>query len=272
MNIENVVEIDIAKVLKTKAPNAWVPNFVIQYLRRIAHEEELNDFFRKNNSLRNLDFIEAGLKYLEVTTTLEGEENLPSGGSYIFASNHPLGGLDGIAMGYLLGKAYDGKVKFFSNDLLMNVHPIRDLFVPVNKTGAQSKEHAEQMQKLYESDNHLLTYPAGMCSREMNGEIMDLEWKKNFIKKAIEYKRDVVPVYFEGRNSNFFYKLANFRKFLGLKFNVEMLYLSDEMFRQRGNHFTIRIGKPVSWQTFDRSKSQTEWAAWMKEQVYRMRK
>jgi putative hemolysin len=272
MSTESIVEIDIAKVLKSKAPNTWVPNFVVQYLRRIAHEAELNDFFRKNSSLRNLDFIEAGLDYLKVTMTLEGQENLPFGGKYIFASNHPLGGLDGIAIGYQLGKVYDGKVKFFSNDLLMNVHPIRELFVPVNKTGAQGKGHAEMMRQLYESDNHLITYPAGMCSRKINGEIMDLEWKKNFVKKSIEYQRDVVPVYFEGRNSSFFYNLANIRKLLGLKFNVEMLYLSDEMFRQKGNHFTIRIGKPVSWETFDKSKSHAQWAEWMKAKVYSMRK
>ncbi len=272
MNTNNIVEIDIAKVVKTKAPNRWVPNFLIQYLRRIAHEEELNTFFKKNSSLRNLDFIEAGLQYLEVTMSLEGKENLPFGGKYIFACNHPLGGLDGIAIGFLLGKEYDGKVKFFSNDLLMNVHPIRELFVPVNKTGAQGKEHAEMMKQLYESDNHLITYPSGMCSRKIDGEIMDLEWKKNFVKKSIEYQRDVVPVYFEGRNSNFFYRLANFRKFLGLKFNVEMLYLSDEMFRQKGNHFIIRIGEPISWQSFDKSKSHSEWADWVKVKVYSMRK
>ena len=177
-----------------------------------------------------------------------------------------------MPLGYLLGKEYEGKVKFFSNDLLMNVHPIRDLFVPVNKTGAQSKTHAEMMERLYHSENHLITYPAGMCSRKINGEIMDLEWKKNFVKKSIEYQRDVVPVYFEGRNSNFFYRLANIRKFLGLKFNVEMLYLSDEMFRQKGNHFTVRIGKPVAWQTFDKSKTQAEWAEWMKVKVYSMRR
>jgi putative hemolysin len=182
-----------------------------------------------------------------------------------------LGGLDGIALGYLLGKEYDGKVKFFSNDLLMNVHPIRELFVPVNKTGAQGKGHAEMMKQFYESNNHLITYPSGMCSRKIKGEIMDLEWKKNFVKKSIEYQRDVVPVYFEGRNSNFFYRLANFRKFLGLKFNVEMLYLSDEMFRQKGNHFIIRIGEPVSWQTFDKSKSHSEWANLMKAKVYSLR-
>jgi len=149
---------------------------------------------------------------------------------------------------------------------------MREMFVPVNKTGAQSKDHAEKMQVLYESDNHLVTYPAGMCSRKVKGNIVDLEWKKNFISKAVQYERDVVPIYFEGRNSNFFYNLANLRKFLHIKINIEMLYLADEMFKQKGKTFTIRIGKKIPWQTFDKSKSHSEWAQWVKEIVYKMAK
>jgi putative hemolysin len=271
MSSEKVIKIDIAAVLKHKAPKANVPRFIINYLRRIVHEDEFNIFFKENPELQNLDFIEAAFKYLQVTTSIEGIENLPpKDGRYIFASNHPLGGLDGIATGYLIGKEYDGKVRFFSNDLMMHLHPMRDMFVPVNKTGAQSKEHADMMQRLYESDNHLVTYPAGICSRKVKGEIVDLEWKKNFISKAVQYKRDVVPIYFEGRNSNFFYNLANLRKFLGIKFNIEMLYLADEMFKQKGKHFTIRIGKTIPWQSFDKTKTQAEWAEYVKQIVYKM--
>ncbi|NDP20814.1 MAG: glycerol acyltransferase [Paludibacter sp.] len=271
MSKDQVMKIDIAKVLKHKAPKTKVPTFLVNYLRKIVHEDEFNVFFKNNPGLKNLEFIEAAFKYLDVTTSIVGKANLPpKDGRYIFASNHPLGGLDGITTGYLIGKEYDGKVRFFSNDLMMFLHPMKEMFVPVNKVGIQSKGHAEMMQELYESDNHLVTYPAGMCSRKINGKIIDLEWKKNFISKAVQYQRDVVPIYFEGRNSNFFYRLAKIRKFLGVKFNVEMMYLADEMFKQRGNHFTIRIGNPIPWQTFDKSKTHTEWAQEVKDIVYKM--
>jgi putative hemolysin len=147
---------------------------------------------------------------------------------------------------------------------------MKEMFIPVNKFGNQAKGHAEMMQQLYESENNLVTYPAGMCSRKTKGEICDLEWKKNFITKAVEYKRDVIPVYFNGRNSNFFYNLANLRKFLGIKFNIEMMYLPNEMFKQKNKQFTIKIGKPIPWQTFDKSKSHAKWAEWVKEVVYSM--
>ncbi len=270
MSADKVLQLDIAGVLKTKAPKTYVPKFVVNYLKRIAHEDEFNVFFNANPTLKNLDFIEAAFKYLNVTTSIAGKENLPKGGKYIFVSNHPLGGLDGVTTGYLLGREYDGKVRFFSNDLLMNLHPMKDMFVPVNKTGMQGKGHAEMMQQLYESDSHLLTYPAGMCSRKTKGKIIDLVWQKNFITKSIQYQRDVVPIYFEGRNSNFFYNLANLRKLLGIKFNIEMMYLADEMFKQRGQHFTIQIGKPIPWQTFDKTKNHHQWAEWVKDIVYKM--
>jgi len=268
---ENIT-IDIEKVLKSKAPNTKVPKFIVNYLRKIVHERELNEFFIKYPGVRNLKFIEAAFDYLHVTTSIEGKENLPHGSTYIFVGNHPLGGLDGITTGYLLGKEYDGKIRFFSNDILMNLEPMHEMFIPVNKVGNQNKNHATMMQDLYESENNLLTYPAGMCSRKIKGKIVDLEWKKNFISKAIEYQRNVIPIYFEGRNSNFFYNLANLRKFFRIKLNVEMLFLVNEMFKKKGEHFTIRIGEPIPWQTFDKSKSLNEWAAWVKGIVYKMEK
>ena len=270
MNDQNTIKINIAQVLKEKAPNTNIPKFIVNYLRRIVHEDELNEFFKKYHSLKNINFIEAALNELNVSIKTEGKDNLPSGGKYIFAGNHPLGGLDGISTGYVIGKEYDGKVKFFSNDILMNVVPLKEMFVPVNKVGSQSKSYALKMKELYESDYHLITYPSGMCSRKINGKIVDLEWKKNFISKAIEFERDVIPIYFKAKNSNFFYNLANLRKLLKIKINIEMLYLVDELFKQRGNEFTIKIGKPIPWQTFDNSKSQSEWAKWVREIVYEM--
>lgn len=265
------LRIDIAGVLHKRAPHKKVPRFLVNYLKKIVHEDEINNFLDAHPGVKNLDFMEAAFKLLQINLKIEGEENLPKGGRYIFVSNHPLGGLDGIATGYVIGKHYDSKIRFFSNDLLTNLEPLKELFIPVNKFGSQSRTGAEKMNELYESDNHLLTYPSGMVSRRQKGRIKDLEWKKNFVIKATQYQRDVVPIYFEGRNSNFFYNLASLRKFLGIKFNIEMMYLADEMFKQKGNQFTIKIGKPIPWQTFDKSKSAHHWAEHVKEIVYKMK-
>ncbi len=270
MNHDEPIRIDIKSILKLKAPNTKLPTFIVNYIRRIAHERDLNKLFIACQGTVNFEFIDASLKYLDIEVRVEGKENLPKDGRFIFAGNHPLGGLDGITTGLVLSKNYNEKIRFFSNDLLMNLEPLKDLFIPVNKVGKQSKEYAAITHDIYQSDYQLITYPAGMCSRKVKGKVVDMEWKKSFISKAVEYQRDIIPVYFEGRNSNFFYNLANLRKFLGIKINIEMLYLVDELFKNRGSHFTIRIGKPIPWQTFDKSKSQAEWAQWVKEIVYKM--
>jgi len=272
MSSKKIIKLDVLQVLRSKAPKAKIPGFIINYLRRIIHEKQFNKLFEDTAGMKNLEFIEASLNMFDVTTSLEQKENLPStNGRYIFACNHPLGGLDGIILGLIIGREYDGKVRLFVNDLLMYVEPLREMFIPANKLGSQGRTNAETLNKIFESDNHLITFPSGMCSRKMNGKIVDMDWKKNFISKAIQYKRDVVPIYFEGKNSNFFYNLAKLRKFLGIKFNIEMLYLADEMFKQKGNHFTIRVGKPISWESFDKSKRQTQWAQWVKDKVYQMK-
>jgi putative hemolysin len=273
MSSEKVINLDIAKVVKSKAPKTKIPSFIINYLRRIVHEKEFNKLFKDNSEVKNLEFIEASLRLFNVTASLENKKDLPpASGKYIFASNHPLGGLDGLTLGLLLGREFEGKIKLFTNDLLMYVQPLHEMFIPVNKVGSQGKNNVETLKNFFESDNHLITFPAGMCSRKIKGKIVDLEWKKSFITKAIQYQRDIVPIYFEGQNSNFFYNLARIRKFLGIKVNIEMLYLADEMFKQHGNHFSISIGQPIPWQTFDKSKNQAQWAQWVKEIVYKMKK
>jgi putative hemolysin len=271
MEKKQPIRIDVDTVVKERSKNKKVPRFLVNYLKKIAHQDEMNQFFIDHPDLTNLDFIEAALDMLGVKTVVKGRENFPpKDGRYIFVSNHPLGGLDGMATGLMVGREYDGMVKFFSNDLLTNLEPMREMFIPVNKLGSQTRQHAIMMDELYNSNYHLVTYPAGMCSRNVNGKIVDLEWKKNFIAKAVQYERDVIPIYFEGRNSTFFYNLAKLRKWLGIKFNIEMMFLADEMFKQRGKTFTITIGKKIPWQTFDKSKTQAEWAAWVKEMVYSM--
>ena len=189
---------------------------------------------------------------------------------YTFVSNHPLGGQDGVALGYVLGTFYDGKVKYMVNDLLMNLRGLAPLCIPINKTGKQTKDFPKMVEAGFASDDQLIMFPAGLCSRRRNGVIRDLDWKKTFIVKSVEAHRDVVPIHFEGRNSNFFYNLANLCKLSGIKFNIAMLYLADEMLKNRHKTFTITIGKPIPWQTFDKTKTPAQWAQYVKDIVYKL--
>jgi putative hemolysin len=268
-------KIDVKQVLRSKLKDKAdkIPEFVVNYLIRIIHQDEINEILRRYKDLQGVGFMEALVEdYFKVELNIKHEENLPPPDEkkYIFVSNHPLGGFDGICLSYFIGKHYNNKVKYFVNDLLLAIPNLRSIFVPINKHGSQSKDTVKKMEEAYQSDNQIITFPAGLCSRRHKGVIRDLEWKKSFIQKAIEHKRDVVPIYFEGRNSNFFYRFANIRAFFNIKMNLEMLYLPDELFKQKNKSFGIYIGKPVSWQTFDSDRKIGEWAVWMKEKVYKL--
>lgn len=264
--------IDIDKVLREKAPKyyKYIPRFVVSYLKRIVHQEELNVFLRDSKDKVGVDFLKACLEFLDANIVVKGEENLPKEGLYTFVSNHPLGGQDGVALGYVLGSFYNGKVKYMVNDLLMNLQGLAPLCIPINKTGKQAKDFPRMVEAGFASDDQLIMFPAGLCSRRQNGVIRDLDWKKTFIVKSVQTHRDVVPIHFGGRNSNFFYNLANICKFLGIKVNIAMLYLADEMLKNRHKTFTVTIGKPISWQTFDKSKTPAEWAGYVKDIVYKL--
>lgn len=269
---DSLLLIDIDKVLREKAPKyyKYIPRFVVSYLKRIVHQEELNVFLRDSKDKVGVDFLKACLEFLDANIVVKGEENLPKEGLYTFVSNHPLGGQDGVALGYILGSFYNGKVKYMVNDLLMNLQGLAPLCIPINKTGKQAKDFPRMVEAGFASDDQLIMFPAGLCSRRQNGVIRDLDWKKTFIVKSVQTHRDVVPIHFEGRNSNFFYNLANICKFLGIKVNIAMLYLADEMLKNRHKTFTVTIGKPISWQTFDKSKTPAEWAAYVKDIVYKL--
>ncbi len=264
-------QIDVEKVLFAKNPSLAkaVPGFLISYLKRIVHQDELNEFLGLYGHLRNADLIDAGLNHFSIRYKVLGLEKLPEKGRYIFVSNHPLGGLDGLVFIHELAKHYD-QIRFPVNDILTHIENMSGIFLPVNKHGAQGRSAAKSIEEAYASDDQILYFPAGLCSRKRRGVICDLTWQKSFITKAVQHKRDIIPAYFSGRNSNFFYNLANIRKGLGLKANIEMLYLADEMFRQKDKEIVLVFGDVIPWETFDRSKTPVEWAQWVKAKSYEL--
>lgn len=275
MGENRIYKIDIDKVLEDKAGKKakHVPRFVVAWLKRLIHQDQLNEFLEKEGEKQGVEWLTDCVEYLGMDLKIEGTENLPKaddGRCYTFVSNHPLGGIDGVALGAILGKHYDGKVKYLVNDLLMNLHGLAPLCIPINKTGNQSRQFPAMVEAGFNSGNHIIMFPAGLCSRRHNGIIRDIPWTKTFITKSVETQRDVVPIHFGGQNSNFFYRLANASKFLGLKFNIAMLFLVDEMFKNCNKSFTIKIGKPIPWQTFDHTKTSKEWATYVQDKVYEL--
>ena len=269
-------QIDIDEILRSKAgPKAKrIPRFIVAWLKRRLHQDQVNDFLRIIGGTEGVPWLKGCLDFLDTKLEVKGLENLPSdadGRRFTFVSNHPLGGQDGVALGYVLGTHYDGRIKYLVNDLLMFLPGLAPLCIPINKTGKQSRQFPAMVEAGFSGDDHILMFPAGLCSRRRHGVIRDLPWNKTFITKSVQHQRDVVPIYFSGRNSNKFYTIANICKMLGLKFNLAMLYLVDELFKNQHKTFEVHIGRPIPWQTFDRSRTATQWAAYVQDIVYQLK-
>ena len=267
------LHIDLPALLKEKLGKKarFVPKFLVRKLERTVCVNELNYLLEHNYPKTGADFCRGVFSDLDVKIEATGTENLPDPANrrVIIASNHPLGGLDGMALIDFFTAYYGGNVYFLVNDLLMAIKPLNDVFVPINKHGAQSRDAMKRLDELFEGNDPILIFPAGLVSRLGKDKVIkDLEWKKMFVNKAISSKRDIIPVHFSGNNSQFFYKFARRRKRLGLKFNVEMIYLPSEVFRSKGKTFTITCGKPIGWQSLKGGKNAVETAAAIKETVY----
>ena len=268
-----IVLMFIANIVIGKTGGKKPSSMLVYLLSKLLHVKEINHFLTLAKDKKNLDFFQALIEYLNVRVLVSGVDNLPlSGTPCVFVSNHPLGGIDGVAVAYEVGKHYPEGIIIPANDLLMYLKNVQDLFIPVNKVGGQAKNLAEALHVAYMSSKQMMMFPSGMVSRKSKGKIEDPEWKKNFIVKAVEYKRNIVPIYIGARNSALFYWVARVRKKLKITLNIEMLLLPHEMFRQRNKELKIVIGKPIQWNVFDDAKTPHKWAQYVKKIVYNLKK
>lgn len=269
MSESNSPTIDLEKIVNERAGKGRIPGFIISWAKRFIHQDFINAYLEKG--YEGVEFCENSIKYLDIKVNVEGMENLDGfddGTKFTFVSNHPLGGIDGVTLGMIFGKRFGGKIKYLVNDLLMNLKGLAPICVPVNKIGGQSRNLPKLIDEAFMSDNQMILFPAGLCSRKIDGRIQDIPWGKAFIKKSVQTGRYVVPVHFIGQNSKRFYRVAKWCKRLGFKFNFAMLYLPDEMYKGQHGTYTVKIGKPVPPQHFNSEKSPYEWAQWVREQVY----
>lgn len=267
-------QINLDTVLRSKLGSKarFVPRFLVSWLKRLIHQDWINEFLRQEGDKQGAEWLCDCMKYINVTLDVHGLENLPAedAAPCTFVSNHPLGGADGVALGSILATKYDNRIKYLVNDLLMNLPGLAPLCIPVNKTGGQSRSLPAMVKAGFSSTDHMLMFPAGLCSRLIDGKVQDLPWRKTFIQKSIETQRDIVPIHFGGENSPRFYRIARWCKRLGLKVNLAMAFLPDELYKANGKTFRIDIGKPIPWQTLTPDHTPAQWAEYVRNVVYGM--
>lgn len=261
-----IVYLDIDKVIASRAKGKKIPKFVVNWVKRFIHQDWLNDYFKEGKL--GVEFAEGALEHMNVKLNVIGEENIPSEGRFTFCGNHPLGGADALSMVAFLGRKYNGNIVSPANDFLMNVGQVQEFLVPVNKMGVQARELSSMLEEAFQSDKQLFIFPAGLCSRKIDGKITDLPWRKTFITKSRTSHRDVIPYWFSGKNSKRFYNLDILCKKLKIKLPLAMFCLPDELYRWRNRELTLVFGKPIPWESFTSDKKDIEWAEYVREKVY----
>ncbi len=272
-NKDEELHVAVGATLKERLPkySRYIPGVLVRWLEHTVRQDELNGILERTRGKHGAGFCRAVLKDLKVTYEVKGEELMPNDRRIIIVSNHPLGALDGIVMIDWIHRVYGGEVKFVVNDLLMAVKPLKEVFLPVNKHGRQSREATTDVDEYFAGNDPIIIFPAGLVSRKGKKGVRDLKWQKMFINKAVQYGRDIIPVYFDGRNSSFFYNFAKLRTRLGLKFNIEMIYLPREIFKSRNAHFTLKVGNPLSHTIFRGGRQASEEARRVKRIVYNLK-
>ena len=263
--------IDVKRLIASKSPRLakWLPGFIMRYLKRILHEEEINIFLNRTKEVKNIDFCDASAEFLRMNVKIIGIENIPKEGPVILVMNHPFGGLDALALVSAL-RGHREDLKFIVNDILMNLTNLADLFIGVNKHGKNEKSTRQQILEVFESPHAVCVFPAGLVSRKSHDVVRDLEWKKTFVTYAKKLNQPIIPIYIDGKLSNFFYRLSNFRKFLGIKANIEMIYLVHELFKLRGTTVTLTVGESIQPEPLNTKQSEKDLAQEIKAKVYEL--
>ncbi len=264
--------IDVKQVIHEKNPKLlkFLPGFIVRYLQRILHENDVNQFISDHRNDSPIEFCLSVMKKFNIDLDYEGLENVPAEGGAIITMNHPLGGMDAMALVAVVHKKRPD-LKFVVNDVLMHLENLQPIFVGVNKHGGNAAASLRMVDETFKGDELLCIFPAGLVSRKTDGVIEDLKWKKTFVTRSIKYNKTIIPVYIDGELTDFFYRMYTIRKKLGVKANIEMLYLVNELYKQHNKKIKIKFGEPIYAVDFDDSKSHDEWAQYVKSKVYQLK-
>ena len=271
MHSDKPLQVSVREVIASKNANLlrWIPGFVLRWFERFVHQDELNRVLRTYHGYDGREFAIKAIEEMGCTVKTIHGNRIPTSGPVVFVANHPMAGMDALCLFAEVGKIRS-KLHIIANDVLAHIPQFQGYFIPVNKFGKSAKESMIRVDTAYAEKEAMIVFPAGLCSRKINNKIVDLEWQKSFLAKAIQYNYSIVPVFIDGENSRRFYRIANWRKFLKIKFNIEMMTLADELFLKRGQAITLTFGHAIEASLFDKRNTLQE-AQYIKDFVYHLK-
>ncbi len=247
-----------------------LPGFVVSLIKIIIRQDEINRILTAYADYKGVDFLSKIVSELNIKVVIDGQENLPDNGRCFFVANHPFGFADGLILTNIVSQKY-GDFRAIGNELFLLIPQVRPIVAAVNVFGTNPRKYLLELEKVFASNLPITHFPAGLVSRMKGCRVEDRDWQKSFVTKAVEHQRDIVPIFFHGRNSRLFYLIYIGRKMLRINATLELALLPREIFNKKNRTIRVKIGKPISHHTFNSTKTHFEWAQYVKQKVYSLK-
>ncbi len=261
--------INVQKMIKKKYPklknNKIIKSAIDKFANAIIHQEQINNFLAHNSHLGSFEFIENALDELSFTYTISNKDiqNIPATGRVVIIANHPLGGLDALALIKAISSIRKD-VKIIANDFLKTITPLQPIIIDINNfKNRQSKQAINKIYETLNAEEALIIFPAGEVSRATPKGVRDGYWYKSFLKFASRTSSPILPIFIGGKNSKTFYSVSAINK------PLSTLLLSNEMFKQKGKEIEIVIGEIIPYENiYPKSIAKEELLSLYKRHLY----
>ncbi len=205
---------------------------------------------RKDNG-DNVDsqrFLQYALDALHIHLQIKNEallQTIPKEGPVVFVSNHPLGGLEGIAMSHFLLK-YRPDTLVLTNQMLRRIPELSDIFIGVDVLSQNAaKENSKSIRQVYshlENGGAILIYPAGRVSaiNKKTWKVEDIQWNNLVGRLLKKYQAACMPFYVKGRNSRLFYLTGLIHK------RLRTILLPRQLVNKKGMNLEVCVGHVIT--------------------------
>lgn len=221
---------------------AGITRPILRGLHRFTGLAQAERFLAEHPHLEGLEFVEGILRHLDTRYRVDDLERqrIPLTGPCLIVANHPLGGLDAMALLKMVGDLRRD-VRIVSNEWLSMLAPLRSLLLPVRVFGGRSgDEQLSAIDSALTAGAAVIVFPAGEVSRLGWRGIADRNWRNGFVRFGLKHQAPVLPVHVNARNSFGFYAGAALAGPLGTAL------LPRELFKPRALRIEMRVGRPWS--------------------------
>jgi len=195
---------------------------------------------------REVRFTARALEALQVSAVTEGAPAIPAEGPLVVVANHPFGALDGLMLLEVLGRVRSD-VKLLGNQWLSALPELREHLLRVDVFGGRAAVYRNGMAvrealRWLAEGGCVGLFPAGEVAHTVtsDGRVVDSPWHATAGELAVRAGAAVLPVFFEGANSQLFLAAGRIHPLL------RTALLPHELLAKRGSRVTVRVGEPIA--------------------------